>query len=144
MTQKIIELITCERPLLEVGKKYVLEIYDMDLYEGYTDDHELVDTRYITYEGGDIVNCLMQIGRRHALDDVLFIQERWGDLGDFVYEVRNARRTDDHHHADLIFEMYTTKSPVRAFENETIDEPWYRTELALHISEYNEPNFISL
>ena len=144
MTEEINELITCDRPVLEVGKKYVLEIYDMDFYEGYSDSHEIVYTRYITYEGGDIANYLMQIGIRHAIDDVLFIQKKWGDLGDFVYEVRNARRTDDHHHADLIFEMYTTKSPVRAFESETIDEPWVRTELALHISEYKEPNFISL
>ncbi len=148
MTKEIVELITCDRPVLEVGRRYEISIYDMDLYEGYSDDHELVQTKYITYEGGDIATYFMKIGKEYALNDVLFIQEKWGDLGDFVHEVRNARRTDDHHHADLIFEMYTTKSPVRTFEavikGETIDEPFRRIELALHVHKYNEPNFINL
>jgi hypothetical protein len=148
MTKEIVELITCDRPVLEVGRRYEISIYDMDLYEGYSDDHELVQTKYITYEGGDIANYFMKIGKEYALNDVLFIQEKWGDLGDFVHEVRNARQTDDHYHADLIFEMYTTKSPVRTFEaiikGETKDEPFRRIELALHVHKYNEPNFINL
>lgn len=72
------------------------------------------------------------------------MQGKWEDLGDYIHEVRNVTRTDTHHHADLIFEMYTTKHPVRGFDPETMDEPWYRIELALHISEYKEPTFIAL
>jgi len=141
---EIKEVINCQQPTLEVGKKYTFDIYDMDRYEGDTVDHKLVDTRYITYEGGDIANCFMLLGRRYSFNDVMFMQGKWADLGDYIHEVRNVKRTDNHHHADLIFEMYTTKHPVRAFDAETMDEPWYRIELALHISEYKEPTFINL
>ena len=132
MTQKIIELITCDKPVLEQGRKYVFDIYDLHLYEGYTDDHERVDTRHIFYEGGDIANYLMQIGRRYSFEEFKFIEEKLGGRGDCICEIRNAKHTDKHHYADLIFEMHTTEDKMM------------RISLALHVHNYNEPNFINL
>jgi hypothetical protein len=128
---EIKEIINCQPPTLEVGKKYTFNIYDMHLYEGYTVSHELVDIRYIFYEGGDIANYLMQIGRRYSFDEFKFV-EKLGDRGECICEIRNARGTDDHYHADLIFEMHTTG------DNMT------RISLALHIHKHNEPIFMVL
>tara|TARA_R110000868_G_scaffold5041_2_gene31089 strand:- start:1636 stop:2076 length:441 start_codon:yes stop_codon:yes gene_type:complete len=146
MTKEITELITCDRPVLQVGNKYEIDIYDLNSYESYSDEHERVMTGYITYEGGDIADYLMQQGKAYAKNRIDKQDER---LGEYFCEVRNAKEDDNYSYFDLIFEVYSSKTLLYAWDSKRDDfviedRPSSKVHLGVFIIEYKEPNFISL
>jgi hypothetical protein len=132
--------ITCERPQLEVGKKYKLHLYDLHSYEGYSDDREHIDTLYITYEGGDIALYFMQEAKKRAESRF----EVMPYLGEYKYKLVNPKDADYGGFWDMILECVSEKTLVKCSTLETIDKPSTHAAIALNIWEYNEPTFIAL
>jgi hypothetical protein len=143
MDKKLIPVnITCERPKLEVGKKYELHLYDLHSYEGYSDDHECIDTLYITYQGGDIALYFMQKAKRYAESrfDVMSY------LGEYEYKLVNPIDSSTHCSGfwDMVLECVSEKTLVKCSTLETIDNPSTHAAIALNIWEYKEPKFENL
>jgi hypothetical protein len=132
--------ITCDRPQLEVGKKYELHLYDLHSYEGYSDDHLHIDTLYITYEGGDIALYFMQEAKKRA-EHTFDIIERFGE---YHYELVNAKDSTYGFVWDLILECFSERTSCGYKNSETIDIPQSRAAIGVNITEYREPRFINV
>ena len=131
--------IKCERPKLEVGKKYELHIFDLHSYDGYTNDNECINTLHITYQGGDIAQYFMRKAKRYAESrfDVMSF------LGEYKYKLVHPRDSSTHCGGfyDMVLECESEKTLVGLGTLETKDEPSTHAAIAVNIWEYKEPKF---
>jgi hypothetical protein len=132
--------ISCERPQLEVGKKYELHLYDLHTFEGYSDEYMHLETLYITYEGGDIALYFMHEAKKRT-DGHFDVMER---LGEYHYELVNAKDSTYGFVWDLILECFSERTSCGYKNSETIDIPQSRAAIGVNICEYREPKFVNV
>lgn len=132
--------INCDIPQLVRGKKYELHLYDLHSYEGYSDEYMQLETLYITYEGGDIVQYFIQKAKE-LMDNRFDMDER---LGEYHYKLINENDSDYGHVWDLILECFSERTSCGYRNTETIDKPQSQAAIGVNICEYREPKFINL